>query len=309
MDCKDAVYTPLHREKAANSVGGIYLKYEADLKVGRKPSIFMEMLDHEVMNMANSKVDPNPPQSENGFESRHAEFEALSKELAESELELATLENKLSEFEKRYARTVGILFAELDELEKEIAKELLRLNPTEEYKQGFQRAERKAKNSQDAVNERIVQNEKKPFTPSDELKNLFRKVAKIIHPDLATDEHERAYRNSLMARANEAYKNGDLEALEQILDEWEHRDEKTFSKEAQPSQLDQLEQKILQVRTRINAIERRIAELGKSELYQLMIKVEQAELEGRDLLGDMAKNLQDQIQAAKGLLESLREKG
>jgi hypothetical protein len=35
MDCKDAVYTPLHREKAANSGGGIYLKYEADLKVGR----------------------------------------------------------------------------------------------------------------------------------------------------------------------------------------------------------------------------------------------------------------------------------
>jgi len=35
MDCKDAVHTPLHREKAANSAGGIHLKYEADLEVGR----------------------------------------------------------------------------------------------------------------------------------------------------------------------------------------------------------------------------------------------------------------------------------
>lgn len=251
---------------------------------------------------------PSSTQGDNDFRGRESEFEALSRDLAEKELELATLENKLSAFEKRYARTVGILFAEIDELEKEIAKELFRLNPKEEYKQGFQRAERKAKNSQDAVNEKINQYEKKPFTPSDELKSLFRKVAKTIHPDLATDEHERAYRNSLMARANEAYKNGDIEALEQILDEWEHRDEKSFSKEAQPSQLDQLGQKILQVKTRITEIERKIAELKKSELYQLMIKVEQAELEGRDLLGDMAENLQEQIQAAKGLLESLREK-
>ena len=49
------------------------------------------MLDREVMNMAHSRVDPNPPQSENGFESRQAEFEALSRELAERELELQHL--------------------------------------------------------------------------------------------------------------------------------------------------------------------------------------------------------------------------
>ena len=259
--------------------------------------------------MTNSRNDPNPSLSENGYESQRAEFDLLSAELAERELELATLENKLSEFEKRYARTVGILFAELDKLEKEIANELFRLNPTKEYRHGFQRAERKAQNSQDAVNERINQSEKKPFNPSDELKSLFRKVAKIIHPDLSIDEEERAYRNSLMAKANEAYRNGDLETLEQILDEWEHRNEKTFVKEEQPSQLDQLEQKIIQVKTRIKAIEKRIAELVKSELYQLMIKVERAEFEGRDLLDDMAKDIQYQIQAAKGYLESLREKG
>ncbi len=260
-------------------------------------------------NMANSRFAPPPLQSENVFDSRHAEFEALSKDLSEHELELATLETKLSEFEKRYARTVGVLFAELDELEKEIAKELFRLNPTQEYQQGFQRAERKAKSSHDAVgSEGVIKNEKKPFAPSDELKNLFRKVAKMIHPDLATDEHERAYRTSLMARANEAYKNGDLKALEQILDEWGHRDQATFPEEAIPSRLDQLEQATLQIIARIKAIEERIANLKKSELYELMIKVEQAQLEGRDLLGNMVKNLHYQIQAATGLLESLRGK-
>jgi hypothetical protein len=256
--------------------------------------------------MAHSKLIPNSPRSEN--DSR-AEFEALTRKLAEKELELATLENELGFFEWKYARTIGVLLAKLDELEKKIAEELLRLYPEEKSKKNFQNAARKAKTSQDAVNEKLRQGEKKAFVPSDDLKDLYRRIAKTIHPDLATDDEERAYRTIFMARANEAYENGDKEALEQILDEWEHRDEKSFPKEAETSQLDQLEQKILQVKTRIKEIESRIAELKGSELYQLMIKVEQAELEGRDLLGDMAKNLQNQIQAAKGLLESLRQKG
>ncbi len=257
--------------------------------------------------MAHSKNIPGSTQAENDFESREAKFESLSKELTERELELATLENELSVFEKRYARTVGILFAELDNLEKEIAKELFRLHPEEEYKQGFQKAERKAKNSQDAVNEKINQSEKKPFIPSEEIRNLFRKVAKAVHPDLATNENERAYRTSLMARANAAYKNGDKEALEQILFEWEHRDEKSFLEEAKPNKSNQLEQKIVQIKIRLKEIETKIGEMKKSELYQLMLKVDRVEQQGRDLLSDMAKDIQRQIEAAKGLLDSLKQ--
>ena len=35
MGCKDAAYTPLRGTKDVYSGGGIYLKYEADLNVGR----------------------------------------------------------------------------------------------------------------------------------------------------------------------------------------------------------------------------------------------------------------------------------
>jgi len=224
-------------------------------------------------------------------------------------LELATLESQLSTFEGRYARTVGILYAELDRLEKEIAKELYRLHPDEKHKEGFHRAERKAKTSQDAIHDKMQQGEQKTFAPSDELRNLFRRVAKTIHPDLATNERERAYRTSLMARANEAYKNEDMEALERILYEWEHRDEKSFVEVPQLTEANRLEQKLLQIKARIKEIETRIRELKQSDLYQLMIKVEQAELEGRDLLSAMAKDLQYQIQSAQGLLDSLKQQG
>ena len=38
LDCKSNRYTPPRGTKAANSDGGIHLKYEADLKVGRLES-------------------------------------------------------------------------------------------------------------------------------------------------------------------------------------------------------------------------------------------------------------------------------
>lgn len=236
-----------------------------------------------------------------------AEFEALSKELTERELELATLENEISGFEKRYARTVGVLFAELDMLEQEIARELLRLHPEEKYREYYQRAERKAKVSQDAVNEKTNQGEKERYIPSEEIKNLYRKVAKTIHPDLAVNEAERAFRTALMARANAAYKNGDKQALERILYEWDHRDEKAFFREEESKDSNQLERKIAQIKIRLKEIETKIAELKRSDLYQLMLRVERADREGRDLLGDMAKDLSAQILEAKKLLDGLKQ--
>jgi hypothetical protein len=257
--------------------------------------------------MANSKKAPNSSQNENGFTNHEAEFEFLSKELADRELDLATLESKLSIFEERYARTIGILFVELDKLEREIAQELFRLHPDEKYKEGFQKAKQKAKYSQDAVNEKIKQGEKKPFIPSEELKNLFRKVAKTVHPDFTTNEKERAYRTLLMARANAAYKNGDMKSLNQILYEWEHKDEKTFLEETHLSSSDQLRQKIKKIKYRLQEIESKILKMEESELYQLMIKVEQADREGYDLLGDMAKDIQGQIRVAEERLGSLKQ--
>jgi len=236
-----------------------------------------------------------------------AVFEALTRELAEKELELATLENQLASFEKRYARSVGVLFAELDALEAEIAKELLRLHPEASYREGFRRAEQKAKASKGAVDDRAKPEEKPAYIPTEEIKNLFRKVAKAIHPDLSVNEEERELRTRLMARANAAYKTGDKQALEQILYEWEHRDEKAMARELEPAQPDLLERKILQIQARLKKIAIKIAKLKESELYQLMSKVERADKEKRDLLGDMAKDLREKIAGAKQLLESLRE--
>jgi hypothetical protein len=237
---------------------------------------------------------------------RKEELEALLKELSDRELELATLENELSGFEKRYASSVGVLFAELDLIEKEISAELYRMHPDENYRQGYKYAEQKAQTSSDAINFKRRKTENDTYIPTQAMKELFHKVAKIIHPDLATSSMEREFRTKLMARANAAYKAGDMQALQEILDEWDNRDEASFAEKTDKSEIDQLEQKIAQIKIRLVQIEKRISELKKTELYLLMTRVHQAEQEGRDLIAQMEKNLHEKIRLAKELLNSLK---
>ena len=52
----------------------------------------------------------------------------------------------------------------------------------------------------------------------------------------------------------------------------------------------------------------KIDQLRGSELHRLMVKVEQAELERRDLLGEMARDIRYRIREAKELLDNLRLK-
>src|ERR1700722_15969086 len=53
--------------------------------------------------------------------------------------------------------------------------------------------------------------------PSPELKQLWIRVLKRVHPDLAIDEQDRIRCERLTKLANEAYQAGDLEALRAVL--------------------------------------------------------------------------------------------
>jgi hypothetical protein len=54
-------------------------------------------------------------------------------------------------------------------------------------------------------------------TPSPELKQLWIRVLKRVHPDLAIDEQDRLRCERLTQLANEAYQAGDEEALRAVL--------------------------------------------------------------------------------------------
>lgn len=245
---------------------------------------------------------------EQELEKKSAELLALETELAQRELELATLRAELRAFEGRYIGTVGVLYAELDEIEAQIAEAQARLTPSDNRAQQ-QAAQARTQAQQSAQTARAVQKlgEQKKFTASENLKKLYREVAKRIHPDLATNEENRARRQRLMAEANQAYEEGDEAKLQAILDEWETSPE-SVEGEGVGADLVRMIRKIAQVEKRLSAIETEMEQLNASDLYQLKVKIEEAENAGENPLAGMASQVEAEIAESRKRLVKLTNK-
>jgi DnaJ-domain-containing protein 1 len=214
-----------------------------------------------------------PEQEE--LERKKAELAELGTELVEKELSLATFQAELNSFENEYMRVIGTRYTELDRIEAQI-------------------------------NEYIaLQESNQDFKPSPELKKLYREVAKKIHPDLTTDDEERQRRQILMAEANQAYENGDLEQLQAILQDWESSPE-SLTGEGISFDLIRIIRQIAQSRERLKIIQTEIQLLEQTELGQLRKKILQAKETGQDLLAEMANELDEQINNLKEKLEQLK---
>ncbi len=236
------------------------------------------------------------------------ELNELESELAQKELDLATLRGELKAFEIQYLRFIGTRYAEVDEIKAQIAEIQARLTPENKNSQKHaEQARNKAQDSAQAAEGIQEQFKQEKFTPSESLKKLYREVAKTVHPDLANDEEDRARRQSFMAEANRAYQEGDEARLETIIHEWESRPE-SVKGDGVGAELIRAIRKINQVKQRLNTIEAEIDQLEGSELYQLKIKVEEAEGAGRNLLGEMATHLDEQIALGKEELKKVKVK-
>lgn len=236
----------------------------------------------------------NPEEEE--IERKRAELAALRLTLAERELEIADVRRQLGAFEGRYLRQVGVLYAELDEWNARIAELRARQNPSSEAQQKAEAAREHASQTwQDTHGEAASASE---FNPSPELKRLFREVARRIHPDFASNPADLERRTRLMAEANRAYQAGDADALRRILDEYQDGAD-AISGEGAGAELIRLIRQISQARARIAAIERELAALRQSEIARLFQDEQEAKLEGRDLLAELADSVRDRIRIAR----------
>ncbi|HEV2297938.1 MAG TPA: J domain-containing protein [Candidatus Acidoferrales bacterium] len=233
---------------------------------------------------------------------KQLEQERLEAELAECELRLASLRGELGALEQRYLKFVGLPYAELDELRAQIAERMAAEDPSNERLQRAAREARARANESRSATAMKEAEEPKHFSPSPEIKRLYREVAKRIHPDLTADDADRARRQELMAEANKAYQRGDEINLEKILDKYESSPEAVRGDGA-GAELIRVIRKLSQMKSRLGEIETEVQRLSNSDLYLLKLQSDEAEQQGRDLLTEMAEKVRQRIADSKSRLE------
>jgi hypothetical protein len=207
---------------------------------------------------------------------KQEELNKLEAELVQNELDLSSLHTRLHAFTHKYHKIVGFRYQELDRIEKQI--------------QEFQ--------------EFLESN--KDFNPSKSIKNLYRQIAKLVHPDLTIDQNEKEYRKAIMAEVNKAYEDEDEEKLNAILREWKNRLEAIEGDDV-ASNLIRVIRKISQIKERLLQIDDEIMFIKESDLFKLNVKVTNASKDGRDLLGEMALELDKKIEFAQIKLKKIKD--
>lgn len=136
----------------------------------------------------------------------------------------------------------------------------------------------------------------------EQLKTLYRSLARRFHPDLCADQRDAAYRNECMLRANAAWQQGDMEALQQLADETENLapDWHTWAWETRLAsarrEVDRLTRTVAQLR-------RRLKDLRTNETFPLW----NSGGLGESLIATRKRSLERDIKMAQGDLSEAQQ--
>ena len=232
-------------------------------------------------------------------------LDRLKDRLADREEAIADLRGELERFEAQYTMSVARLYAELDEIEADIAEEELKLVPDdEEIKKKVEelrrRAEESAARAAEAANSSLDD-----WEPTAEAKKAYHNLARNIHPDLALDAGEKERRHVLMAELNEAYTSGDQQKLNKLVHDYRNSPE-LVKGDTVGDELVRVIRQISQVKHRFVEIEKERIEAEASEQFELHKKVDAERAEGRDMLAQMANRARTYIVKAQRRLTNLR---
>jgi Mg2+ and Co2+ transporter CorA len=218
----------------------------------------------------------------------------LAEEVTSAELALETIKAETAQFQSRYYKAVGRLYAKLDEIDAQIAKARAKQAPSDTVAQlEAQAAEQRARKSAKEAGLEEAKPELAPkITP--EVQEAYRRAVKLIHPDLAVTEKDRLRRTELMKQLNLAYERGDLIGIEKIVSEY-GEDPDAIVGEDVASRIVKSIRRIAQLRRRLTEIQGEMETLKQSEIFQLRQTIEEQEAIGSDPLGDLAKELTQKI--------------
>ncbi|MGW6506791.1 J domain-containing protein [Streptomyces niveus] len=164
---------------------------------------------------------------------------AAEQALIEFEIALETFRVEVENFSRLHHQRLGPMYARLDELDAMIAEarasrsgdpEDLRkarearamvqpMPGIEELFHDWLDSDGLSPEAAAMLTDQPVQPPKR-VRPTDEVRKLYRDLARKAHPDLAQDETERARREEFITRVNAAYGRGDEGLLRQLAEEW-----------------------------------------------------------------------------------------
>jgi hypothetical protein len=233
------------------------------------------------------------------------EHSKLKEEVTSLELMLETIKTETAQFEHRYYQTVGRLYTELDLIDAQIASLQAKQFPDDLTLQTHARsADEQAKKTAEEVGLIQAQPDPPPMMDTD-LKDAYRRAVKLMHPDLGTTNQECQRRTELMAQVNLAKERSDRKAIEKLI--------KQFGEDPEMIVGEDIGSRIVKVIRRNGQLRRRLSELQQgiqthqnTKIFQLKQKIQKAEAATEDPLGDLARQLRQQISERKIRMEAMR---
>lgn len=245
------------------------------------------------------------------LEQKRAELASLRARHAAAAAVLKQLREEVAGFERSYEQTLGRRMAELERVEAEIARltgayveeesepeEQEDVLDRESYRRGRSFAAGHGVGA--GASGRVWKAEEQ------DIKALYREVAKAIHPDLAGDD-PRSLRHELMLKANKAYAEEDCRTLRDILRSWKryHPEQEVPADTA--AELFQVKRRIAVETQAIADINAQIEQLRASYVCRFKLRVDENLAAGTDLFAEMIAAADVNIARARRRLAALRE--
>ncbi len=233
-----------------------------------------------------------------------AEVERLFGIFKEKESGLAELNRTLEQFQLRYVHEVAQKQVELDRLNaqlEEIRARKITNRPPVDKKSAGNAEKRGSSVVDDGVI--IIDARRATYSVHDikEAKRVYRKIAAIIHPDKAKEGAAHELRTKLMAQLNEAYGKKDILKMKSILEEWYESPESVAGDDI-TAELERTHRVIVRIKRGTLNIETEIAKIKASDMYLIMVKADEAERAGRDILAKMTVEIDAKIETARSTL-------
>lgn len=234
--------------------------------------------------------------------------------------EVQDIQNELADFKQRYdtqvepvAARIRVAKEAIADLEEKRKQDVMRkagwtppegyVSVEEQYRRRWQKPRQEEAARANFHEIPIVTPEIPPEPVSQDLKKLYRELARRYHPDMAKNEDDRKHRTKLMAQINAAYADKDFEALKMLAD---HPERVNADEPLAVLLLRQLQQTSRMLRQQIFDLKQQRHNLMNCDLMKLKIEEKLLRRQGRELLKELVTEWEAEYRTLLQKLYDLR---